>query len=65
MKPIDWIIIGLAVAAVVGVVVWQIRRKKQGKGGCDCGGGCGGCHGCSSCSSCNGGSFTCGEKTEE
>lgn len=62
MKPIDWIIIGLAVAVVVGVIVWRIIRKKQGKGGCDCGGGCGGCHGCSSCS---GGSCTCGEKTEE
>jgi hypothetical protein len=58
MKPIDWIIIGLAVAVVVGVIAWQIRRKKQGKSGCDC------CGNCSHCNACNGG-CDCDKKTEE
>ena len=31
------LIIVLAVCFVLGVVIWQIVRKKQGKGGCDCG----------------------------
>ena len=46
-----WYEILLIIAAagfVVGVCVWQIIRKKQGKGGCDCG--CSNCPG--SCSSC-------------
>ncbi|MBQ3505258.1 MAG: FeoB-associated Cys-rich membrane protein [Clostridia bacterium] len=55
MKPIDWIIIGLAVAVVVGVTVWRIIRKKQGKSGCDC---------CGNCNGCNGG-CACDKKTEE
>ena len=37
MKPIDIIILIAAVAIVIGVIVWQIIRKKQGKSlGCDC-----------------------------
>lgn len=39
----------LAVGLVVFAVVYHAIRKKQGKGGCDCG--CGGCSGC--CSSCS------------
>lgn len=44
------LIIVAASAFVIGVVVWQIVRKKQGKGGCDeCGGSCSHCSGCSAC----------------
>ncbi|MDE6058668.1 MAG: FeoB-associated Cys-rich membrane protein [Clostridia bacterium] len=49
----QWYEIVLIVAAalfVVGVIVWQIIRRKQGKGGCDCG--CSNCSGsCSACQS--------------
>ena len=47
VKPID-ILIGVAAAAVVvGVIVWAIIRKKQGKSiTCDCSS-CDGC--CSGC----------------
>lgn len=54
MKPIDYIIIGLAIATVAGVIAWRIIRRKQGKTACDC---------CSSCSGCNG--CGCSEKTEK
>lgn len=61
MKPIDIIILIAAVAIVIGVIVWQIIRRKQGKVGCcdssscsacsgrcgSCSGGCSGCQGCS------------------
>lgn len=43
------LIIVLASAFVIGVIVWQIVRKVQGKSGCDCGD-CGG--NCSHCSAC-------------
>ena len=50
MKPIDIIILVLAVAIVVGVTVYAIIRKKQGKSvGCDC-------------SSCNGNCSACPSK---
>ena len=52
MKPIDYIIIILAVAAVVGVVAYNIWKKKNGKGGCGCG--CSGCPSAGSCSSAGG-----------
>ncbi len=43
------VVIGvLAAGFVVFMLVWHYVRKKQGKGGCDCG--CSGCSGC--CSSC-------------
>lgn len=45
----QWYEICLIVAAclfVAGVVVWQVVRKKKGKGGCDCGGDCLSCCGC-------------------
>ena len=48
----SWWEILLIVAAgafVAGVVVYNIVRKKKGKGGCDCG--CSGCSGCSGCPS--------------
>ena len=41
MEPIDYIIIGGVVLAVVGIVVYLIRQKKKGKTGCGCG--CSGC----------------------
>ena len=37
MKPIDWIIIGVAAVAVVGIILHLIHEKKQGKSGCGCG----------------------------
>ncbi len=53
MKPIDVVIALLAVGVVVGVIVWSIIRKKQGKSlGCDCVSSCGGnCKNCPSCQS--------------
>lgn len=42
------LIIVLAAAFVVGVFGWRIVRKKQGKGGCDCG-----CSDCSHCAACS------------
>lgn len=55
MKPIDIIIIVAAVVAVVGVIGWQIYKKKTGKGG-----GCGcGCSSCPSAGTCH------AKKTEE
>lgn len=37
-----------AVGIVVFTVVWHYVRKKQGKGGCDCG-----CSDCSACHMCS------------
>ncbi len=48
MEPIDIIIIVAAVLAVVGVIAYNVWKKKKGKGGCGCGCGCGGCSGCPS-----------------
>lgn len=47
MKPIDIVIIVLAIAVVAGVVAYSVWKKKTGKGGCGCG-----CDGCGA--SCNG-----------
>ncbi len=44
----EYLIIGLAAAFVLGVIVFTVLRKKQGKSGCGCDCGC--CGG--SCSSC-------------
>jgi hypothetical protein len=41
MELIDWIIIGVAAVAVVGIIISLICRKKKGKNGCGCG--CAGC----------------------
>lgn len=46
MQWYEILIIVLACAFVIGVVVWQIVRKKKGKSGCDCGGNCAACRGC-------------------
>ena len=37
MQWYEILLIVLAAAFVVGVGIWQIIRRKQGKGGCDCG----------------------------
>ena len=50
----EYLVIGLAVAFVAGVVILQIIRKKQGKGGCDCG-----------CSHCTGNCPACKPKREQ
>ena len=42
------LIIVLAAAFVIGVFGWRIARKKQGRGGCDCG-----CSDCSHCTACS------------
>ena len=47
MKPIDILIIILAIGMVVGTIVYSLWKKKQGKGGCGCG-----CNGCPSASFC-------------
>ena len=41
MELIDYIIIGVAVVAVIGIIAHLVYRKKKGKGGCGCG--CAGC----------------------
>ena len=46
MQWYEILLIVLAGAFVVGVAVWQIIRKKQGKSGCDCGSCSGGCPHC-------------------
>lgn len=47
MQWYEILLIVLACAFVVGVGVWQIIRRKKGKGGCDCG--CSSCAGCPHC----------------
>lgn len=49
MQVYEILIIVAACAFVVGVAVWQIIRKVQGKGGCDCGEGCSSCPHCKHC----------------
>lgn len=56
MGLIDWIIIAVVLAAIGGVVASAIRKKKSGKGGCDCG-----CDGCPSASACH----ACSSKAEK
>ena len=44
------IIVSLVIlAAVVLVIRKMIRDKRQGKGGCSCGGSCGTCGACGAC----------------
>ncbi len=54
MQWYEILLIVCAAAFVIGVVIWQIIRKKQGKGGCDCG-----------CSSCTGNCSKCKPKPKE
>lgn len=47
MQWYEILIIVLACVFVVSVIVWQIVRRKKGKGGCDCcSGNCSSCCGC-------------------
>lgn len=41
MEPIDIFIICIVAAAVIGAIVYLVRQKKKGVGGCGCG--CSGC----------------------
>ena len=44
------IIVALVLLAVVVLVIRKmIHDKRQGKGGCSCGGSCGSCGACSAC----------------
>ncbi|MGN0986163.1 MAG: FeoB-associated Cys-rich membrane protein [Candidatus Enterenecus sp.] len=48
-ENLSTILVGLALlAAVAAVIVYMVRRKKQGKGGCGCG-----CSGCAMSGSCH------------
>lgn len=51
MEWIDYLIIGIVAALVVGVSVYLVKQKKKGKGGCGCG--CSGCPNAGACSSCS------------
>ena len=46
MQWYEILIIVLSAAFVVGVGVWQVIRRKKGKGGCDC------CSDCTHCPHC-------------
>ena len=46
MQWYEILVIVLAAAFVAAIVVWQVIRKKKGKGGCDCGGTCTQCPHC-------------------
>lgn len=48
MTWIDWTIIGIVAAAVVGIIGYLIHKKKTGKGGCGCG-----CDGCPHAGACH------------
>lgn len=49
MEWIDWVILGVVGALVIGIVAYLIKQKKKGKGGCGCG--CSGCPHAGACSS--------------
>ena len=48
MQWYEILIIVLAASFVVGIGIWQIVRRKKGKGGCDC------CSDCTHCPHCKG-----------
>lgn len=47
MQWYEILIIVLAAAFVIGVTVWSVVRRKQGKNSCGCD--CSHCSGCSAC----------------
>ena len=51
MKPIDYVIIALAVAVVVGAIALTLWRKNTGINSCGCG--CQGCSGCAEKGQCS------------
>ncbi|MDE6967758.1 MAG: hypothetical protein K2P12_03785 [Clostridia bacterium] len=52
MQPIEIIVIVLSIAFVIGVGIWMVIRKKQGKSACGC-------------SDCDGNCAKCREKIEK
>ena len=49
MDFLSALILGIVLLAVVGVILREIRLRKQGKSSCSCGGSCGGCPMSGSC----------------
>ena len=49
MTWIDYVIIAVLALAVLGIIAYLIKQKRQGKSGCGCG--CGGCPHASACAS--------------
>ena len=43
------IVLAMVTAALAAIIIGQIRRKKQGKSSCSCGGSCGACPMSGSC----------------
>lgn len=50
MGVLDWIIVGVIVIAMIGVVVYTVTSKKKGKSTC---GGCSACLNFGKCASCD------------
>lgn len=40
-----WIVGGVVLLIAAAIITKMIKDKKEGKGGCSCGGDCGCCHG--------------------
>lgn len=38
---VQWIVVGIILLAVVGIVIWRTAKRPKGGGGCNCGCGCG------------------------
>ena len=49
MTWIDYVIIAVLAAAVLGIIAYLIKEKRSGKSGCGCG--CGGCPHANACAS--------------
>ena len=49
MTFIDYMIIAVLAVAVLGIIAYLIKQKRQGKTGCGCG--CGGCPHANACAS--------------
>ncbi len=63
MKPIDYVIIGVAALVIAGVIAYLSKKKKDGKGGCGCG--CSGCPSAGKCGSNGVSGEPVSKKTEE
>ena len=48
MKPIDYMILGIIVAAIAAVIALHVRNRKKGKHSCCCG-----CQGCAMKNQCH------------
>ena len=49
MTFIDYMIIAVLAVAVLGIIAYLVKEKRQGKSGCGCG--CGGCPHANACAS--------------